>query len=165
MLRFSFERIFSVSNLTPEAGALTSLGLIFGPFINYFYGDGRGHFITALSMIILMDWITGVIASRKDGTYTSEYGIEGIFRTMVILMLPALANFLDKMLGTPGFLFYGITFGLSYHILQSFIANSVRAKWDKWIPNSVIEKAASEIKAKTIRAEKRKSVIEQSEGK
>ncbi|CDQ41784.1 phage holin family protein [Virgibacillus salexigens] len=160
MLRFSFDRIFTIPTIQPETGLFASLGLMLSPFINYFYGDGRGHVIAGLCIIILMDWIAGIVASIKDGTYTSEYGIEGIFRTIVILLIPAASNFLDTMFNTPGFLFYGVSFGLMYHVLQSFTANSVRAKWDRWIPNWVIDFVASEIKAKTIRANNRKSVID-----
>lgn len=160
MLRFSLERIFSTANIQPETGAFASIGLLIGPFIEYLYGDGRGTFIAALSLIILIDWISGIAASHKDGTYTSEYGIEGIFRTIVILLLPALGNLLDTIFNTPGFLFYSITFGLIYHIMQSLTANFVRAKWDRWIPARMIEHVASEVKAKSLRAAKRKEVLD-----
>lgn len=163
MLRFSAERIFSISNVQPETGAFASIGLVLGPLINYFYGDGRGNFIVALSLVIIMDWIAGIAASRKDGTYTSEYGIEGILRTIVILMLPAAANLLDGILQTPGLLFYVVIFGLIYHIFQSLTANLVRAKWDRWIPSKMVEHVTSEIRAKTIRAESRKKKMDQEE--
>lgn len=162
MFRFSLERIFQIPTLNTETGIVASIGAIVGPIINHFYGDGRMNFVTLLFLIIIADWITGTVASHKDGTYASEYGIEGILRTLVILMIPSIAHFLDNILNTPGFLFYGVIFGLMYHILQSMTANVVRAKWDRWIPRYVLNLVSSEVKAKENRAKKRKEIIEDS---
>jgi len=65
---------------------------------------------------------------------------------------PALANVLDHAFGTPGLLFYAVTFGLNYHTYISLTANAARAGWSKYIPQSVLKFVTSEIKAKADRA-------------
>ncbi|HZH60695.1 MAG TPA: phage holin family protein [Metabacillus sp.] len=60
-------------------------GAIFVPVFEFMYGGGDvvKYLMTALLFFIVMDWITGVRASKKDTTYASKYGIDGIFRTFL----------------------------------------------------------------------------------
>ena len=120
------------------------------------YGENNTGWILLLLMLIIMDWIAAISASSKDGTYRSEYGINGIFRSIFILLLPALMHIADKIFNTPGLMFYSITLGLCYHTWQSVTANVYRAGWGKWIPKFILDFVSSEIKAKTERAMGRK---------
>ena len=83
-----------------------------------------------------MDWISGVRAAKKDETYASEYGIDGIFRTFFILLLP--------------------------HTIQSLTANAIRAGWGRWFPEWLLNKLADwvkeEIESKISRSESRKKL-------
>lgn len=154
-----FSNIFNI-NINPETGVFAAIGVIIAPVIEYLYGDGSGKVITLLFLVIAMDWITGIVAANKDGVYTSEYGIEGVFRSIVILLIPAAANYIDQIFDTPGSIFYGTAFALIYHNWKSMTANAVRAKWDKWIPATVINRVLSEVEAKASRAKKRKRELE-----
>ena len=140
--------------LNPATRTAAATGFVLAPYIDYFYGEGRNDILAVLIFFIIMDWIAGIAAAQKDHTYSSEYGINGIFRTLFILAFPAGSNLLDRAMGTPGFLFYAITFGLIYHTFQSVIANAYRAGWKRFIPQQAVNFVASEIRAKSERAHK-----------
>ncbi|WLG17077.1 phage holin family protein [Bacillus cereus] len=127
-----------------------------GTLINLLYGKANVIWIGIYCWIIMLDWITGSKASKLDGTYSSQYGIEGITRTVVLLSLPALAHLFDIALKLPDFFFFMVVGGLSYHIFNSFAANCARIGWEKWIPAWLLESIASEIQAKIQRSDARK---------
>lgn len=130
-------------------------GAIAAPVFQYLYGPGRIDILVVLLFCITLDWVTGIQAAKKqDQTYSSEYGLSRIPRTLFFLALPALANMLDRVMATPGFLFYGVTFGLIYHTWNSLTANAHRAGWP--VPKAIANLVESEIKAKTERAMKQK---------
>lgn len=85
--------------------------------------------MAALMFFIAMDWISGVRAAKKDNIYGSKYGIDGVFRTFFMLLLPAGGHLLDAVLSSPGVVFGMLVAGLLYHVLQSMTANAVRAGW------------------------------------
>ncbi|WP_096201880.1 phage holin family protein [Bacillus sp. FJAT-45350] len=139
-----------------------SIGGIVVPMFHFLYGEGEARFIVAflIAFLLIMDWIAGVSASDKDGSYASEYGIKGVGRSLFILMVPVVGNLIDRLLGTPGIFFGVFSFGLLIHIGRSAVANSVRSGWASWLPigifEMVLEWAENEIKHKTARALKRK---------
>ncbi|WP_419877977.1 phage holin family protein [Brevibacillus centrosporus] len=145
----------SLENLwTPANAIAASIGLVLTPLLRYLYGPDRFDILTVMLLFIATDWGTGIAASKKDETYSSEYGLKRIPRTLFIIAFPAFANLLDRVMGTPGFLFYGVTFGLIYHTWNSMTANAHRAGW--YVPKSVIDFVSSEIKAKADRSMKQK---------
>lgn len=144
------------SLLTVPVGVAAGTSGVVGVFLTNIYGVGNLYWIYAFLAVIILDWLAGVAASKKDLSYASEYGINGIIRTVFILALPAGANIFDQALGTPGFLFYTVTGGLVYHTWNSMTANVARAGWEKWIPASLLKSVASEIAAKDRRALQRK---------
>ncbi|RNB72191.1 phage holin family protein [Brevibacillus panacihumi] len=135
---------------TPGNGWAAAAGATLAPILQYFYGSDRQDIMTVLCMTISLDWITGIHAAKKDDTYSSEYGLARIPRTLFLLSLPAVANMLDRVIGTPGFLFFGVTFGLIYHTWTSLTANAARAGWP--VPEAIVNLVSSEIKAKAERA-------------
>ncbi|MFY0147709.1 phage holin family protein [Bacillus cytotoxicus] len=137
-----------------KVGGAISGGL--GTVVNLLYGKANLIWVMIFGWIIVLDWITGSKASKIDGTYSSQYGIEGITRTVVLLSLPALAHLFDIALKLPDFFFFMVIGGLSYHIFNSFAANCARIGWEKWIPAWLLESVASEIEAKIRRADSRK---------
>ncbi|GED55181.1 holin [Brevibacillus borstelensis] len=141
--------------VTPANGWAATTGAVLSPMLQYLYGSNRQDILVVLLMMIGMDWVTGIHAAKKDKTYSSEYGLERIPRTLFLVALPALANLLDKVMGTPGFLFYGVTFGLIYHTWTSLTANAARAGWP--VPKSVVNLVGSEIKAKAERAARKEN--------
>lgn len=155
----------SIFNDKFEKGAAL-LGPV-GFVLNLFYGVGNLIWIAILLIVTSLDWISGIAASKKDGTYTSEYGKAGVLRTLVMFLLPVLGNIIDIALGTTmniqgfefGIFFFMLTGGLIYHTLMSAAANFKRAGWERWVPINVLESVASEIQAKAQRAETRKTEL------
>lgn len=139
--------IQSLENVaTPSNGIAAAIGAVLAPIFQYFYGTGRTDIMVVLLLCIALDWITGIqAAKKKDKTYSSEYGLSRIPRTLFLLTLPAVANLLDRVMATPGFLFYGVTFGLIYHTWNSLTANAHRAGWP--VPKAIVNMVATEIKA------------------
>lgn len=141
-------------------------GALFTPVFEFLYGEGEvvKAIMTALIFFIVMDWISGIRASKKDDSYGSEYGIDGVFRTFFILLLPAGGHLLDRIFGSPSIIFGAFGLGVLYHIIQSMTANSIRAGWGKWIPDWILTQLTdwvrSEIEAKIARANKRREVKE-----
>jgi phage-related holin len=137
-------------------------GALFTPLFENLYGDGETvrAVMAALAFFILMDWLTGTRASKKDDSYGSKYGIDGVFRTFFILLLPAGGHLLDMASRLPGIFFGLLSFGVLYHVLQSMTANTIRAGWIDWVPVKMLEKiiewVGSELDSKVSRAEKRK---------
>lgn len=133
------------------------------PIFEYLYGSGPAvtSVMAALVFFIIMDWLSGSRAARLDETYASKYGIDGIFRTFFMLLLPAGGHLLDVVTGLPGVLFGVFAGGLIYHTLKSMTANAVRAGWADWLPIWLLEKVTdwvrSEIESKLDRALKRKA--------
>lgn len=140
---------------TPANGWATTTGAVLAPVFHFFYGDDRRDILVVMLFMIGMDWLTGIYAAKKDKTYSSEYGLSRLPRTIFLVALPALANLLDRVMGTPGFLFYGVTFGLIYHTWTSLTANAHRAGWP--MPKSIVNLVGSEIKAKAERAARKEA--------
>ncbi|WP_036718242.1 phage holin family protein [Paenibacillus harenae] len=144
----------------------TTLGAIFVPAFEFLYGVGEAVFtsMVALTFFILMDWISGTRAAKKDNSYASKYGIDGVSRTLFMLLLPAGGHLLDQVFSLPGILFGALTAGLLYHIIQSMVANSIRAGWGEWLPLSVFEAllkwVGSELEKKVQRATQRGGVTD-----
>lgn len=134
----------------------STISTIIGTFFSRMYGVKNTPFMIALLVVIAMDWFTGIRCSKLDGSYTSEYGIDGVIRTIVILMLPFLGTKLDEAFMLPNLFFFMFWGGLVYHNFNSFSANCARLGWEKWIPNSYLEQLSSEIENKIKRSNKRK---------
>lgn len=152
--------IFNLKNIfTKEFCFAGGISTPIGYALKFLYGAANLPLIGLLFLVIVFDWISGIIAAKKDGIYTSEYGREGVARTAVMLLFPVLGNLIDTVLGTKGLFFYFFTGGIIYHTWMSMTANFARAGWDKWIPNSVLEMVASEIQSKTQRALERQQQL------
>jgi phage-related holin len=156
-----YSEIFNFSNLINLRTGLASLtsGAV-GTLLNAVYGgDLHIYFISALFLAVVFDWFGGIAAAKKDGSYASAYGIQGVIRTAVMLALPAWGSIIDKIIGSPVSVFFYVFWGgILFHTLVSMTANFKRAGWDRWIPNWAIEWVASEIEAKIRRSEERISV-------
>jgi phage-related holin len=149
--------IFNLSNLATEKNLIASfLSTPLGYFLTLSYG-GAWNVACMLALVLatVFDWVSGIQASKKDNTYSSAYGLQGLTRTLVVISLPAFASILDRLFLLPNILFFMFWGGILVHTLTSFTANSVRAGWDRWIPNWAIEAVKSEINAKINRSKER----------
>jgi len=118
-----------------------TIGAFILPVVEFLYGAGEAVFLAmvALLFFIVMDWITGSRAAKKDNSYASKYGIDGVIRSFFMLMLPADGHILDLLFSLPGILFGALVAGLLYHVINSMVANAIRAGWDDWLPLSALE--------------------------
>lgn len=150
--------------MTKDHFIFTTIGALFVPVFEFMYGVGEAVYtaMIALLFFIVMDWISGTMAAMKDKSYGSSYGIDGVARTLFMLLLPAGGHLLDLVFKLPGILFGALTAGLLYHVIQSMVANSVRAGWGNWLPLNVLEAllkwVGSELDKKVQRATQRGGV-------
>jgi phage-related holin len=148
-----------------ETGVFAMIGAVVVPVIHFGYGSGDTvkYAMAALIFFTALDWISGMRAAKKDNSYGSRYGIDGIFRSFFILLLPAGGHLLDMLVGLPDIIFGAFAFGLIYHILQSMTANAVRAGWGDWLPlnvlDMVIKWVGSELDKKVQRAAARGAIV------
>ncbi|EJW17560.1 toxin secretion/phage lysis holin [Paenibacillus alvei DSM 29] len=140
----------------------SGIGVLVVPPLQFLYGSGQvvAGAMYALLFFIAMDWLSGISASRKDGSYASNYGLAGIPRTFFILLLPSGGHLLDVALGIPDIIFGLFVFGVLYHTIQSMTANALRAGWGgyfpDWLVTKLMEWAKSELENKLARATSRK---------
>ena len=81
-----------------------------GGWLGYFLGGCDGLFI-ALVMIVVMDYISGVMCAIADKNLSSEVGFKGICRKVLIFILVGIANILDvQVIGTGSVLRTAIIF-------------------------------------------------------
>lgn len=161
---FSYKEIFKISELfNVKIGAAAFLASGVGGFLSWLYGGTTYNLMcmSALILVIAFDWISGSVASKKDGTYASVYGLQGLARTVVMLLLPVFGVLMDNIFSTPNIVFFLFWGGLLYHTLNSMTANFTRAGWDKLIPNWAIDYVSSEIQSKIQRANSRVTIPEE----
>jgi len=127
--------------MNKETAFWGAVGAIAIPVFEFMYGAGEAVMIAviALAFFIGMDWITGSRAAKKDNSYLSKYGIDGVFRTFFMLLLPAGGHLLDILFNLPGILFGVLVAGLLYHVINSMVANAIRAGWGDWLPLAALE--------------------------
>ena len=158
---FDYKEIFSLSEfLNGKVGMAAFFSSGVGGVLTWLYGGSELNvvFMAALLMAIVFDWAGGITASKKDGTYASEYGIQGLVRTVVMLLLPVFGVLIDYIFNTPSVAFFMFWGGLMYHTLNSMTANFTRAGWDKFIPVRAIDYVSSEIEAKINRSNSRVNI-------
>lgn len=158
---FSYKEIFNIGYLfNVKIGAAAFLASGVGGFLTWMYGGTTYNLLcmAALTLIIAFDWISGSVASKKDGSYASVYGLQGLTRTLVMLLLPVFGVLMDQIFSMPNLIFLLFWGGLMYHTMNSMTANFTRAGWDKLIPNWAIEYVASEIESKIKRANSRVTI-------
>ena len=77
-------------------GAVTALGGIIG----YFVG-GMDGLLTALVILMALDYITGVMCAVVDKQLSSSIGFKGIFKKVLIFLLVGVAHIVDmNVIGT-----------------------------------------------------------------
>ena len=67
---------------------------ILGGWLGYFVGGVDG-LMTALLVLMVMDYVTGVMCAVIDRELSSSMGFRGIFKKVLILMLVGVAHIVD----------------------------------------------------------------------
>lgn len=97
-----------------------------GACISYFFG-GWSQLLQVLLAFVVIDYITGVLASALEGKLSSNVGRKGIAKKVFIFVIVAIAHLVDVCLGDDGNIFRdaAIFFYLANEML-SIIENSGR---------------------------------------
>lgn len=101
------------------------IGAIMCGILSYLYGDWNGLLI-ALIIVVILDYMTGLLKGWYTHTLSSEIGFKGILRKFLILMVVALAHVIDNCVGSGetwrniAIVFYICNEGLS--ILENCVA-------------------------------------------
>ena len=98
---------------------IQTLIAMIGGELGYFLGGFDGLF-AVLAMMIVVDYITGVMVAIKEKRVSSKIGFTGICRKILILLFVGIANMLDmhvvgsgSMLRTATIFFYVSNEGIS----------------------------------------------------
>ena len=67
--------------------------------LSYVYGDMNG-LIIALFVVIVLDYITGLVKAGILHELSSEIGFKGILKKMLILLVVAMAHVIDQCVGS-----------------------------------------------------------------
>ena len=69
-----------------------------GGFISYFFGS-MPLLLDTLVLFMIVDYISGMMASAYEGKLSSTFGFMGILKKIFILFIIVIAHSLDKVLG------------------------------------------------------------------
>jgi len=69
-----------------------------GGLVGYLWG-GWSALLGILLAFVVIDYITGIIASGTEGKLSSQVGFKGIAKKIMIFILVALGHLVDKALG------------------------------------------------------------------
>ena len=88
----------------------------------------------ALVILIIADYVTGMLAAWKTGTLSSSKGFMGIPRKVAIILVVALANMLDLGMGLNHLLRVMVICGYAGMEGLSLLENGDRAGYGEYIP-------------------------------
>lgn len=72
---------------------------LFAGAVSYLYGDLNGLLI-ALFVMIILDYITGLVKGAIQHKLSSEVGFKGILKKVLILLVVAMSHLVDKCVGS-----------------------------------------------------------------
>lgn len=97
-----------------------------GGYLGYILGRLDG-FIYALITFVVIDYLTGLMAAIVERKLSSEIGFRGIFKKVLIFLLVAIGNVVDKnLIGTGGAIRTAVIFFYISNEGISIIENSIR---------------------------------------
>jgi toxin secretion/phage lysis holin len=97
-----------------------------GGYLGYILG-GLDGFIYALITFVVIDYLTGLMAAIVERKLSSEIGFRGIFKKVLIFLLVAIGNVVDKnLIGTGGSIRTAVIFFYISNEGISIIENSIR---------------------------------------
>ena len=124
---------------------LMAIGAAIGLFISIAVG-GFDEMIYALIALMILDYITGIIAACRTGKWDSSTGFIGLAKKAVILGVVALCNTVDIAMGTHALRQMAIC-AYALNEAGSIIENIDRAGWGEHIP-AFIRNALARLKEK-----------------
>lgn len=138
----------------PILATLTAIGML---IFQYGFGSSKVVLITFILFVILlvMDWLSGTSAAKKDGIDASRYGIDGAKNLAIVVTLPVIGRLIDIMMGTEVIVMGVIVGVLARSVARSVIANVKRAGWNIHIPDTILKWVEDELLQKDARAVER----------
>lgn len=106
---------------------------------------GLDEITTALLILIVIDYVSGVLAAAIHGELKSKVGFRGITKKVFILFLVAAAHVIDGIIGTNAMFREAVIFFFIANELLSLIENA--GKIGLPVP-SILEKAVESLKSK-----------------
>jgi toxin secretion/phage lysis holin len=92
---------------------------IIGSFTSFLFG-GWDLLVTILVCFVIIDYITGVIASALEGKLSSKVGFHGIARKVFIFIIVAISHLLDLVIGWDNHLLRDMT--IFFYLVNEFIS-------------------------------------------
>ena len=80
---------------------IRGLGSVFGGAVVYLYGS-IDKLLIALVTFIIIDYVTGIIKAFILKQLSSEVGFKGLAKKVIILLLVAAANIVDRLTNADG---------------------------------------------------------------
>ncbi|ASS86904.1 holin [Geobacillus stearothermophilus] len=71
---------------------------LFGSLVSLFVGS-VDSFVVILLALVIVDYITGIVASAMEGALSSQVGFRGIVRKLLVFVLVAAAHLVDVAIG------------------------------------------------------------------
>lgn len=131
---------FFISLIPTKAQVLLmTIGGAIGALISFLFGE-LGDAMKWLFLFVCLDYLTGSAAAWVAGCYSSDAGLRGICRKMVIFLIVALAHGVDVMavgLGLPFALRDVMICALGLNEIVSLIENVDRLGYGDLIPGFV----------------------------
>ena len=100
---------------------ITSIGAISG----YLFGEWS-VLLQILLAFVIIDYISGLIASGTEGKLSSKIGLRGIAKKIMIFVLVAVGHLVDKALGDGSMIQNAVIFFYLGNELLSIIENAGR---------------------------------------
>ncbi|WP_097025429.1 phage holin family protein [Clostridium peptidivorans] len=97
-----------------------------GACANYFFG-GLDMTIKTLLLLMVLDYISGLICAGKDKTLSSSIGFKGLGKKIIILTIVALGVSIDNITGTNGIVRSLVVFFYASMEGISILENATRA--------------------------------------
>lgn len=137
-----------IKNIVPTGAEqyLMAIGAAIGLFISIAVG-GMDKMVYALIALMILDYITGIIAACRTGKWDSITGFIGLAKKAVILGVVALCNTVDIAMGTHALRQMAIC-AYALNEAGSIIENIDRAGWGEHIP-AFIRNALERLQEKT----------------
>lgn len=125
-------------SLVPTKGqaVVMSIGAALGAAASFLFGEW-GEGMQWLFLFVCLDYLTGSLAAWLAGRYSSDAGLRGIARKLVVFLIVALAHGIDTMttgLGLPFALRDVMICALGLNEVVSLIENIDRLGYGDLIP-------------------------------
>ncbi|WP_324656819.1 phage holin family protein [Bacillus cereus] len=97
----------------------------FGIFFGYFFG-GWNELLNILLIMVIIDYVTGMIAAGYNGELKSKVGFKGISKKVVLFLLIGVATQLDIVFGINSTIHEATIFFFMGNELLSILENAGR---------------------------------------